>query len=153
VKAVEPPPFARWVLEHCVPGGGNDAMAGDLVEQLRAGRTRGWYRRQVLGALALGWARDLGDDRALVVFALLWSVFEPAWWLLTICGELAGNFIGGIWLPPSRQAIDRQTLTLFNVIVKLGMPGAIGRIPSIFATLSAAWGATRLEKRNQAIAT
>jgi len=45
------------MLEHCAPPRGDEALAGDLLEELRAGRSPQWYWKQVLSAIALGWMR------------------------------------------------------------------------------------------------
>jgi len=79
MSRIEPPPIASWMLEHCIPGRRDQALAGDLEEAFQAGRTNGWYWRQSLAALAVGWVQYLGDRTALIVFALLWSMLAPAW--------------------------------------------------------------------------
>jgi hypothetical protein len=76
---VEPPRFARWLLEHCSAPGRDAALDGDLLEELRAGRSADWYRRQVMSALAVGWMRALSTRGMLVLFAALWSMLAPAW--------------------------------------------------------------------------
>ena len=75
----EPPRIARWMLEHCAPPGRDEALAGDLLEEFRAGRTADWYRRQVISAIAIGWMRVLGARGMLILFAVLWSSLAPAW--------------------------------------------------------------------------
>jgi hypothetical protein len=67
------------MLEHCSAPGRDDALAGDLLEEFDAGRSPGWYRRQVLNALAIGWIRALGARVMLFLFAALWSSMSPAW--------------------------------------------------------------------------
>jgi len=76
---MEPPPIASWMLEHCIPGRRDQALAGDLEEAFQTGRSNGWYWRQSLAAVAVGWMKYLGDRTALIVFALLWSMLAPAW--------------------------------------------------------------------------
>jgi len=44
----EPPKLARWLLTRCVS---NDALIGDLAEELRSGRSGLWYWKQVLSVL------------------------------------------------------------------------------------------------------
>ncbi|QNI32136.1 hypothetical protein H7849_24600 [Alloacidobacterium dinghuense] len=75
----EPPPLATWILEHLAPGHQNEALAGDLLEDFRAGRSSRWYWRQVLAACLAAWLRYLGDRKMIVVFAVVWSMFAPAW--------------------------------------------------------------------------
>jgi hypothetical protein len=79
MNRAEPPRVARWLLEHCVPGDTVDALAGDLLEELRDGRSREWYTRQVASAMVIGWVRVLGARGMLIIFAVLWSLLAPAW--------------------------------------------------------------------------
>ena len=79
MRRKEPPLLATWLLEHCVPADHADALAGDLVEDFRAGRTDGWYWRQALSACAVAWAEGLRVRMPLVLFALMWSMLAPAW--------------------------------------------------------------------------
>jgi hypothetical protein len=76
---MEPPLLAAWMLEHCIPGRRDQALAGDLEEEFQQGRSSGWYWRQALSACAVGWAKYLGDRTSLIVFAVLWSMLAPAW--------------------------------------------------------------------------
>jgi hypothetical protein len=46
-----PPRLAALLLERLAPG--NEALLGDLDEEFSRGRTRAWYWRQVLSAIAL----------------------------------------------------------------------------------------------------
>ena len=46
-----PPRLARLLLDWLAPG--NDALRGDLDEELAAGRGMAWYWRQVIAAIAL----------------------------------------------------------------------------------------------------
>lgn len=82
----DPPSIATWMLEHWMPGIGNDALAGDLIEEFRsggAGRTRSWYWRQVLAAIAIDGSRKILSHRNLLFFAVLWSMASPAWLVLS----------------------------------------------------------------------
>ncbi|UWZ86779.1 hypothetical protein [Occallatibacter riparius] len=103
---IEPPPLATWILEHCIPGQRDGALAGDLLEEFRYGRSNGWYWRQALAALLVGWVRYLGSRSSLIVFAVLWSMLAPAWavlvnrvldpnlpWPASVAGWLALNLI------------------------------------------------------------
>lgn len=46
------PALATWLLEHLMPGE-KDAIAGDLVEEFRNGRSRAWFWRQALTVIFL----------------------------------------------------------------------------------------------------
>ena len=73
------PKLAAWMLEHLVPGDRNEALEGDLLEELCAGRSLGWYRRQVFGSVAAAWRWEISDHRSALVFAALWSMLAPVW--------------------------------------------------------------------------
>jgi hypothetical protein len=79
----EPPATATWLLEHFSPGKRNEALAGDLLEEFQNGRTAGWYWSQVLVAVALGWFRHSLAHPSVFVFAALWSIAAPSWYVLT----------------------------------------------------------------------
>jgi hypothetical protein len=51
MKSSPPPAFATWLLKHLCSGQYSDALAGDLVEEYRRGRSESWYWRQVLVAI------------------------------------------------------------------------------------------------------
>jgi hypothetical protein len=82
MSRIEPPPLATWILEHCIPGQRDGALAGDLLEEFQCGRSNGWYWRQALAALLVGWIRYLGSRSSLIVFAPLWSMLAPPWVVL-----------------------------------------------------------------------
>ncbi|MFT4113053.1 hypothetical protein [Silvibacterium sp.] len=48
------PPLTRWLLRHCTPAPIQDQLAGDLLEELHAGRSRFWLWRQTLTAVVIG---------------------------------------------------------------------------------------------------
>ena len=45
--------LATWMLEHVTFGSPNESLSGDLLEELRSGRSAGWYWRQALSAIAV----------------------------------------------------------------------------------------------------
>ena len=51
-----PPRLATLLLRRLAPP--NDPLAGDLAEEYAAGRSAAWYWRQVMFAVAGGWARN-----------------------------------------------------------------------------------------------
>jgi hypothetical protein len=67
------------MLEHLTPADRDEALAGDLIEDFRTGRTNRWYWRQAFSACATGWINYFGDRRFLVAFAILWSMLAPGW--------------------------------------------------------------------------
>jgi hypothetical protein len=70
MKTPQPSRFATWLLERFAPSLHDHALAGDLVEQYRQGRSAAWYWRQVLLTIVLG----LVKDRTLAGAATLGSV-------------------------------------------------------------------------------
>ena len=76
------PTIAAWMLQHLVPGDHNEVLEGDLLEELGSGRSSSWYRRQVLGTIAIAWRREIADHRIALLFATLWSMLTPAWMVL-----------------------------------------------------------------------
>lgn len=96
----DPPSIATWMLEHWTPGPGNDALAGDLLEEFRSGRTdrtRAWYWRQVLAAIASGCFREIVDHRSVMLFAVLWAMVSPAWVVLSNNTEAHSRAFGLMW--------------------------------------------------------
>lgn len=79
MRRTEPPPLATWILEHGIPGDNDEALAGDLLEEFRFGRSDGWFWCQVLAAWFVGWSKYLSMRRSLVIFAALWCTLAPAW--------------------------------------------------------------------------
>ena len=57
MTASRPPSAAAWLLEHL--GGENEALAGDLLEEFRRGRSAAWYWRQVLVAIVVSQSKAL----------------------------------------------------------------------------------------------
>jgi hypothetical protein len=58
LKASHPPIFATKLLGHLVSGPHGDALAGDLIEQYRQGRSDVWFWRQALLAIIVSFTRD-----------------------------------------------------------------------------------------------
>jgi len=82
MKRREPPPIATWLLEHSALAERDDALAGDLEEEFRCGRSTAWYWRQALAALAIGWLKGLNQRGALFLFSVLWAGLAPVWAIL-----------------------------------------------------------------------
>jgi hypothetical protein len=79
MNRTEPPRPATWMLEHLTPADRDEALAGDLLESFRAGRSSAWYWRQAIAAWFVGWLKYLSMRRSLLIFAALWSTLAPAW--------------------------------------------------------------------------
>ena len=97
MSSTAPPRFATWMLLHLMPGGHDEALAGDLLESFRAGRSRAWYRRQVFVALVVGWIASFFRHRTVLIFAAAWGTISPAWLLLIRRLDHWHNLIGPVW--------------------------------------------------------
>jgi hypothetical protein len=96
----DPPYLATWMLEHWMLGSSNNALAGDLLEEFRsgrAGRTRAWYWRQVIVAIAISCSREILNHRSVMLFAVMWSVASPAWLVLSSNAEVNTRAWGMMW--------------------------------------------------------
>ena len=71
--------LARCLLEHLHIGPYAESLAGDLEENLRAGRSARWYWRQVLSAIGMDALTLLRAYAVPVVFSAGWSTLYPAW--------------------------------------------------------------------------
>src|ERR1700761_5975660 len=88
MKLKDPPKFAVWLLEHLPFGSKNEALAGDLLEEFRRGRSVVWYWRQALMAVVLGLANDLRTQWPAIGYAALCAIPVPAFSVLVV-----GNFV------------------------------------------------------------
>jgi hypothetical protein len=70
----QPPSMAVWMLEHLVSGNLTEAFPGDLLEELRSGRSSRWYWRQVMCIIAISWRKEMLAHRMTFLFAAFWSV-------------------------------------------------------------------------------
>jgi hypothetical protein len=137
MKRMEPPQLAVWMLEHLTPVERDEALAGDLLEVFRAGRSTNWYWRQVLAACAVSWYESLRARGSLLTFALLWSMMSPTWNSLCIRLE-NGNpipdrlwFISGpLWLIPALLLWTiLHSLFLWTGILSFGVLNLIAKNP------------------------
>jgi len=76
VKSLNPPRFAVWLLEHFGPEINSEALAGDLCEDFRQGRSKAWYWRQVIAAIQ--WREHLRV--VLAAAGVAWLLSWPAIW-------------------------------------------------------------------------
>ena len=78
MTAKQQPFLSRWLLDKVAFGPRRDALIGDLVEQFQLGRSRNWYRQQVLATVVI--AATMRIRRTL----RMW----PASWLFVATGVL-----------------------------------------------------------------
>ncbi len=70
---------AMWMLEHLAQGPYTEAIAGDLLEGVRRGKSAGWCWRQVLWAIGATWMAGLRARRERIGFAVMWGALWPVW--------------------------------------------------------------------------
>jgi hypothetical protein len=118
MKQMKPPFIASWMQEHLTAGPGNEALAGDLLEVFRCGRSRGWYWRQVLGAIVISGWREIVNHANVMLFAALWSMLAPAWLLVVGNTEERFNISERIWQMdwPWSTVCDVGLLLAVNVL-------------------------------------
>jgi hypothetical protein len=71
MKRSKPPALATWLLEHAWFSTTDGVIAGDLLEEFNRGRSAAWYWRQVLVAIVVGCASEVGHHRGLAARAIL----------------------------------------------------------------------------------
>lgn len=73
MRSSKPPALATWLVEHAVRGGNSEPLAGDLLEQFSQGRSAGWYWRQVVGAVIVGWSKEFRTLGVAAVVTVVWT--------------------------------------------------------------------------------
>jgi non-heme chloroperoxidase len=100
MKSIRPMIFAAWLLDHFASGLNNEALTGDLLEELRGGRSVAWYWRQVCFAIAVGaWSR-LRELALPLIFSAGWTSLYPGWRLLcrtTFAAEMKFDWSVPAW--------------------------------------------------------
>jgi hypothetical protein len=81
MKPMPPVALATWMLEHLTFGSANESLSGDLLEELRSGRSAGWYWRQTLSAIAVTLSIKSRAYVLPLVFSAGWSILYPVLWL------------------------------------------------------------------------
>src|SRR5580658_276016 len=72
MKSSKPPALATWLVEHLIPRGKNEALAGDLLEQFGDWRSAAWYWRQVLVAILVRFSNESRILWTAVEFTIVW---------------------------------------------------------------------------------
>jgi hypothetical protein len=72
--------LANWMLKHWVLGPYDEALTGDLLEELRSGRSAGWYWRQAITAIAVSLSNQFPAYVFPLVFSIGWSLLYLALW-------------------------------------------------------------------------
>jgi hypothetical protein len=140
--------FATWMLEHLTFGPPNEALSGDLLEELQSGNSARWYWRQVLSAIAVA-AFSRSRAYALpLLFSASWSLLYPVWWLSIAANRLTQTFFTQ-WsthdwpyssaLNGVGQTIPAITFVWLGLFIYLSLRNEHGRVPSrlrLIASLS-----------------
>jgi hypothetical protein len=71
--------LAIWCLEHLTFGCDQEALCGDLLEELQGGRSTGWLWREVLTAIGIRAYQAAKPYVLPLVFSAGWSALYPAW--------------------------------------------------------------------------
>jgi hypothetical protein len=95
-----PPRLARWILEHLTTDAQKDELSGDLMEEFRCGRSRGWYRRQVATAVIVSMARTLRINWFALAFSAVWVLPLPALEIYVLREMQLGRFFSQRWSYP-----------------------------------------------------
>src|SRR5271156_1050363 len=112
MKSSHPPALASWLLEHLVPEGKNEVLAGDLLEEFGQRGSSSWYWRQVLAAIIVGFLQEIRVRWTAVLFAIVFSIVVP--WRY-IAPKLQSLFFIGIRLPWPLSLISQMGfLALFD---------------------------------------
>jgi hypothetical protein len=89
MKPIRSITLATWMLEHLTFGSPNESLSGDLLEELRSGRSAGWYWHQALSAIAITLSSESRACALPLVFSAGWSILYPAMWLSITRSRLA----------------------------------------------------------------
>lgn len=80
-RSLDPPKLATWLLEQFSPVLKNAALAGDLMEAFKQGRSSGWYWRQVFSAIVVALLSLLRRQWGSLAYATACSGLTTAGWL------------------------------------------------------------------------
>ena len=93
MKPIHPPSLATKLLELLVPQRTSEALLGDLIEQFESGRSRRWYWRQVILALAISAGREARTRKIQAIRAVTVGYLCGAS-LCYVTTSAAGKFVG-----------------------------------------------------------
>jgi len=99
--------IATWLLERFVVEG-RKSLVGDLEEQYNEGRSRFWYWRQTMAAIALGTLSTFRNDKLLPIRAIVSGMTAKIAW-----SWLFSGFAGSVnWGLPEGEVIPYIILAL-----------------------------------------
>ena len=134
-----PPRLATALMRELLPM--DCALAGDLQEEYRAGRSARWYWWQVLGAVVIGVARDMNRHRLVPVRATLvgWAVLE----LCSQASRRVGDQLDAILLPH---------LAASSWLVEHGVWNLYRSLLVCAVAVAASWVVASLDRQHRAAA-
>ena len=105
MKAKQPPRLGMVVLQRLGPQ--NDALAGDLAEEYRAGRSLAWYWWQVLASVVVGatrqlWAQKWLGVQVVAAYVGIQAFLGYVWrfiWFRTPLSSQVQEFSDSVWGP------------------------------------------------------
>ena len=129
MKNNRPPVLATRLLERLVSGPHGDALAGDLIEQYRQGRSGAWYWRQVLAAILAGVGKGVRDHKLQAAGAVaigmafyLLSSFPVNWLARWLANEgILRFFWSSIWLTYTACAVSGWIVARLHPAHQLAM--------------------------------
>jgi hypothetical protein len=145
MRSIKPVALATWLVEHLTFGLDNNALSGDLLEELQLGRSAAWYWRQVCSAIAAGVLSRLRDYVLPLTFCAGWSSLYPCWsfFTRTALAHTMPNDWGAPPWPWSSLLPLGYGMVPAIVFVWLGFLVYVLSLPEIFHQLTAhrlVWG-------------
>jgi hypothetical protein len=130
-----PPRLARWILEHLTTDEQKDALSGDLLEEFRCGRSRGWYWRQVATAVIVSMSRTLRINWFALAFSVLWVLPLPALEIYVLREMQLDRFFAQRWSYPwPYSTISDIAITIGWKLLYLWLGIAFCQVLSAIAT-------------------
>jgi hypothetical protein len=117
MKSSHPPALASWLLEHLVPTGKNEILAGDLLEVFGQRGSAAWYWRQVLAAIIVGFFQELRVRWTGILLAIVLSIAVP-WRYILVAPQFRSLQHLGIRLPwPLSLISEIGSIALVNTSI------------------------------------
>lgn len=140
MKQPRPPRLPTWLLERLGTGEHASSLIGDLAEQYAVGRSRGWYWRQAIIALALDLLPVLRAHSLSFILALI------AGCALTAAGQWVNSLVfvpvgSNVWRESSHPW-SIQALAVFVALV-------LSRASLIAFSFVSVWAVTRVHRAHQ----
>ena len=137
-----PPRMATWLLQRCLRGRHAESLIGDLLELHQAGKSNGWYWRQVLSAMSANFVEALrASGRALILSIVM------GWVAILLWRELNSVFIA--YSDDIYGALRRASVARDERLLIIWSLGALLRFVSFIAI---GWLVARLNSRHPALA-